>query len=402
MGRSSKRPWSKAYKIIHGRVRQHPTQKPYLYLLTWNERLFDKGLFSDLTIILDKHHTFEVHSFILVKKSSFFAEQCNGTATLTLTECTFPLSIIKNDGNDKGEGKADTKGVKKENKRDDKRHDKKDVVWSTLEPHTAIRHMLRFCYTGEYDTSHYSKKNTEAFLDAQRPAFHTYMNFLACTYGIDELKKESIRRFAIDVKDARTKWPQEVMGIMEDLYTARATLLLSDPFKDELYAQAKAMVNMKMKQMQQHMPKILGSLVMLNAKALECIRCGTHLNPNNRSNPKLESETDPHLCLTCSDDLITDQCIMVPMIVKTGTQLVLWVCQSCQSPWSTEGRKVQNMPLEKCTYCNKIDNDGRQIRSSVKKSTCLQCKTVWAATRVANFKYTDMEMRECICCPEKK
>jgi hypothetical protein len=314
----------------------------------------------------------------------------------------FPLPIKKDDedeGDDETDSETGTENEKTDDQMLDQKDDKKDVPWSTLNPHIAIRQMLRYCYTGEYNVL-YSFWNTRENLGDC--LFHTYMNFLACTYGIEDLKIESARLFAIAMRVARRKYPQKMMGAMEDLYTARATVLLSDSFKNALYAQAKAMIDKNLMQIQDYMPEVLKSFVDANAKTLECVRCGTHLNPNNRSNPKLEPETDPHLCLTCSDDLIMDQCIMVPMIVKTGTQLVLWVCQSCQSPWSTEGRKVQNMPLEKCTYCNKIDNDGRQIRSSVKKSTCLQCKTVWAATRVANFKYTDMEMRECICCPEKK
>jgi hypothetical protein len=378
-------------------------------LLTWNARLFDKSLFSDLTVHLDGGRSLELHSFILVKKSSFFAEHCKGTAKLTLTNYMFPLPIKKDDedeGDDETDSETDTENEKTDDKMFDQKYDKKDVPWSTLDPHIAIRQMLRYCYTGEYvvlysfknKRGNYSVRNTRGNLGDC--LFHTYMNFLACTYGIEDLKIESERLFAIAMEVARSRYPQEMMGAMEDLYTTRATVLLSDSFKNALYAQAKAVINKNLMQIQDYMPEVLKSVVDANAKTLECVRCGAHLTLNNRSKPKSGPAPHPHLCPTCSaSPFIKGEIFMQTTGVKNGTQLVLWTCQGCQRTWSTEGRKVRNMPLEDCGYCKRMFIGHDRYIYTMEESTCLQCKTLWKVCASILPGGKPVNMQECICCP---
>jgi hypothetical protein len=84
-------------------------------------------------------------------------------------------------------------------------------------------------------------------------------------------------------------------------------------------------------------------------------------------------------------------------INDVGVTVILWKCRGCSQVWRSNGAKARRATLHKCTNCNYT---GKRTKKILVKWSSLGCKTEWRTFGLAIS--PRWELKECICCPEIK
>jgi hypothetical protein len=381
------------------------------------DRLFDSGLFSDITFKYGKYHTFNLHAAVINSKSTWFVNHCD-------TKITPPGNQyhIADDGISDEVLRA-FNSIKIQ-------HCSKHEATETCVTSTFLAEMFRFCYVGEYPPASWTQYSVNAM---ELCISHVYMYYLSKRFGISGLLERCAMSFATAleaVQDDEVMYAFMINLIYDLLGDDESDLLLHEArthvekFCGDQIIQSRAIFVAEVKQCKlvKMMPKagqdLLNRSLSLTAfnlsnivehemepessssketeapeAVLTCARC---IEPFQADAPTTASEPVSNLCDACKNVKSTSANVRLPVERQRGLTITIWECGGCHLLWNCDGIKNRVDALDQCPCCRLSPDEVAPRKKKEVMMQCTGCNGVWRA--YGHAFHTSFELEHCIRC----
>ncbi|PVH94886.1 hypothetical protein DM02DRAFT_660670 [Periconia macrospinosa] len=368
----------------------------------WYEKLFDSGMFSDVTLLYGEangthHHECKVHSTVLLSKCDWFADKWNiiiGNEKSSKSWKPTSQSIIV-------PGIPEELGRWFSHFKECKGHDIKIEHCTSW---CLLLSMIKFCYTQNYhDCFCFSCETPRT--PRHRSARHILMYALGQQYGVKDIFPHATKGFKDEIKKLRNVENNEIIMrrinlIFKLFKDDENNMLRAEALEEARWVASTTLSKQWLLQREQEFKELMpiasrylfedNSMIrellkpagFSEAKVPACYRCFDPLEtPDQMSNFKR------CLCKRCKKN---------PHKGAKGYSLALWQCQRCLVRWTCEGTRTRAELLNKCPCCQVLEMERRPPLESIEWE-CKKCGTLWDTFSIKP-RYTE-ELNECICCP---